>query len=130
MDGQSLEDLYKRFRLPINVPSLATQLNVWFRNASKFNEGSVQTRCLPYARPGMYLLYLPSLSGSRVECARDIGLYYIDNVNHNYEFGYADTSMFSLIRGVPIPMDMQGGMRLLFDWEIIPPMPALFDGSL
>ncbi len=130
LSGQSLEDTYRSYRLPINVPTLATMLNVWFRNASKFNEGTVKTRCMGYARPGMYLLYLPSLSGSRVECARDIGLYYIDNVTHSYELGKPDTSTFSLIRGVPIPMDMQGGMRLLFDWEIIPPMPALFDGGL
>lgn len=121
--------------LPFQVmskPALSNLLAVWFRNQSRFREGTVTTRYIPYARPGMYCLYLPSLSGKKPENLRDIGLYYIDSVAHNYALendSVIYNSTFNLIRGVPLPTTIAQTALLLFDYEILPPGSGLFDGE-
>jgi hypothetical protein len=127
---ETIERMSNYAGMPLNIPALSTLLNVWFRNGGKFNEGSITTRAIPYARPGMCLLYMPSVSGSRVDNNRDIGLYYIDNLTDNYQIGQADTTTFSLIRGVPLPMSASAMARLLMDWEIFPPGFNLVDEVL
>lgn len=113
--------------LPLSVmskPALSNLLAVWFRNQSRFREGSVQSRYIPYARPGMYCLYLPSLSGKKPENLRDIGIYYIDSLNHNYSLTNKDVfcgTTLNLIRGVPLPTTIAQTALLLFDYEILPP---------
>jgi len=125
--GQAIERINNYTGIPTNIPALSTLLNVWFRNAGKFNEGTIVTRAIPYARPGMVLLYLPSLSGSGVDNSRDIGLYYIDNIDYRYEIGKVDTTTFSVIRGVPIPMNASALAMLMMDWEVLPPGLNLTD---
>jgi len=117
----------------ISKPALSNLLAVWFRNQSRFREGSVNTRLMPYARPGMYCLYLPSLSGKKPENLRDIGIYYIDSLSHSYDLADTDTTAsttLNLIRGVPLPTSVAQTALLLFDFEILPPMSGLFDGEL
>lgn len=117
----------------ISRPALSNLLAVWFRNQCRFREGSVVTRLLPYARPGMYCLYLPSMSGKKPENLRDIGIYYIDSLNHNYELqdnSATATTTLNLIRGVPLPTTVAQTALLLFDFEVLPPMSGLFDGEL
>ena len=123
--GQVLE----RVNRTVGISVFSTLLNYWFRNASKFNEGVIVTRGMPYARPGMYLLYLPSLTGKKVDNPREIGVYYIDNVQDSYEIGQADKTTFNVIRGVPIPLNFGNIMKLLFDFEILPPSPNIMDGE-
>jgi len=113
----------------IHIPALSTMLNVWFRNHAKFSEGTIKTRAIPYAKPGMIMLYLTTKDG-RYDNMRDIGVYYIDNHTYNYQIGSADTSTFSLIRGVPIPISFASTARLFFDWEILPPTPNLTDWEI
>lgn len=117
----------------IGKPALSNLLAVWFRNQSRFREGSVTTRILSYARPGMYCLYLPSMSGKKPENLRDIGIYYIDSLSHNYNLENKDvtaTTTLNLIRGVPLPTTIAQTALLLFDFEALPPMSCLFDGEL
>jgi hypothetical protein len=121
--------------LPFQILSknaLSNLLAVWFRNQSRFREGSVTVRGLPYARPGMYCLYIPSLSNKKVENIRDIGIYYIDSLTHNYNLGNTDlnfSTTLNLIRGVPLPMSVSQTALLLFDFEVLPPMSGMFDGE-
>ena len=132
--GQSIERMARRRgakedgTATLHIPALSSLLNVWFRNASKFREGTMQVRGMPYARPGMYLLYLPSLSGTEVENPRDIGVYYIDNVQYEYSIGESDLTTFSLIRGTPAPVTPGMFAALLFDWEVLAPGLGLVDG--
>lgn len=80
----------------------------------------------------MYCLYLPSLSGRKPENSRDIGIYYIDSLTHNYELSNEGTqalTTLNLIRGVPLPTSLAKAALLLFDYEILPPMSGLFDGE-
>lgn len=122
-----------------SVPGLALSKNhfsnllaTWFRNQSRFREGSVTVKNIPYARPGMYCLYLPSLSGKKVENIRDIGIYYIDSLNHSYELDNEDisfTTTLNLIRGVPLPTNAAQTALLLFDFEVVPPEAGLGDGE-
>lgn len=123
--GQSIENFTRTVggnnpACPITVNSLSSMLNYWFRNAAKFNEGQITTRAFPYAKPGMVLLYLPSLDSGSVEHERDIGIYYIDNVTYTYGLGQAATSTFSVIRGVPLPLNMGNLIKVFADWEIFP----------
>jgi hypothetical protein len=116
----------------LSKPALSNQLAVWFRNQSRFREGQVTTQMIPYARAGMYCLYLPSLSGKKPENLRDIGVYYIDSLSHNYSLTNEDisaTTTLNLIRGVPLPTDMATAALLLFDFEVLPPMSGLTDGE-
>lgn len=129
--SQFMEEFFSKFG-GIGTPSalgLSTLLNVWMRNASKFNEGSIKTRAIPYARPGMYMLYLPSQNGIRVDNPRDIGIYYIDNLSYDYGIGQGDTTTFSVIRGIPIPQSIASTVLQLLDWEILPPATNLYDGE-
>ena len=107
---------------------MSTLLNEWYRNAAKFNEGTIETTAKPYARPGMALLYLPTTDG-RAEDFRDIGIYYIDNVNHTYNLGKADRTTFTVIRGTPLPMNGMNLATLLLDWELAPVGLHLADGD-
>lgn len=112
--------------------ALSNLLAVWFRNQSRFREGSVTVRGLPYARPGMYCLYMPSLSGKKPENLRDIGMYYIDSFTHNYALDNTApsfTTTLNLIRGVPMPTTVAQTALLLFDYEILPPISGLSDGE-
>lgn len=127
--SQSIERAWNHTVNTANVYSLSTLTNVWFRNASKFNEGTISTRGMPYARPGMVLLYLPSLRSKTVDDPRDIGVYYIDNHSYEYQIGKADRSTFSVIRGTPLPFSVSNLLALLLDWEILPPGLNLFDGD-
>ena len=108
----------------MSKPALSNLLTVWFRNQSRFREGEVTTRYIPYARPGMYCLYLPSLSGKKPENLRDIGIYYIDSLTHSYSLSNKDVvfnTKLNLIRGVPLPTTIAQSALLLFDYEILPP---------
>ncbi len=127
---QSIQRFTRKFQSGANIHSLTTLLNVWFRNASKFNEGTITTRAFPYARPGMVLLYLPSMRGGKVDDPRDIGVYYIDNVTYEYKLGDADTTSFTVARGTPLPNSIANLATLLMDWEILPPGLNLFDWEL
>jgi hypothetical protein len=112
--------------------TLNNLLAVWFRNQCRFREGTVVTRGIPYARPGMYCLYLPALSGKKVENLRDIGLYYIDSLVHNYSLeneSVSFTTTLNLIRGVPMPTSVAQTALLLFDFDILPPESGIFDGE-
>jgi hypothetical protein len=116
----------------MSKPAMANLLAVWFRNQSRFREGSVTTRCIPYARAGMYCLYLPTISGKKVENLRDIGIYYIDSLSHNYAImnnSVSFTTNLNLIRGVPLPLTVAQTALLLFDYEILPPESGLWDGE-
>lgn len=126
LTGQVIEQAER----PVQISIFSTLLNYWFRNAGKFNEGIITVRGMPYARPGMYLLYLPSYNGQKVDNPRDLGIYYIDNVQDNYSIGRADTTTINVIRGVPIPTSAGNIMRMLFDWEILPPTPNIVDGEV
>jgi hypothetical protein len=111
---------------------LSNLLATWFRNQSRFREGTVTVKGMPYARPGMYCLYLPALSGKKVENLRDIGIYYIDSLTHNYKLeneSLSFTTDFNLIRGVPLPISVAQTALLLFDFEILPPESGLADGE-
>lgn len=108
----------------MSKPALSNLLAVWFRNQSRFREGEVTTRYIPYARPGMYCLYLPSMSGKKPENLRDIGIYYIDSLSHSYSLSNNDITFntkLNLIRGVPLPTTIAQTALLLFDYEILPP---------
>jgi hypothetical protein len=116
----------------MSQPELGNLLAVWFRNQSRFREGSVSIKPKPWARPGMYCLYLPSKSGKKVDNLRDIGIYYIDSMNHGYSLtnqDVDDTMTLNLIRGVPLPTTVAQSALLLFDFEILPPESGLFDGE-
>jgi hypothetical protein len=107
-------------------------LATWFRNQSRFREGVVTIKGMPYARAGMYCLYLPSLSGKKVENLRDIGIYYIDSLSHDYSIDNENVSFntnLNLIRGVPLPTSVAQTALLLFDFEIVPPEAGLGDGE-
>jgi len=123
------------FGLPfgeISKNALSNLLAVWFRNQSRFREGQVIARNIPYARPGMYCLYLPSLSGKKVENLRDIGIYYIDSLSHEYNIQNTDLShstTLNLIRGVPLPTTVAQTALLLFDFEVLPPLAGYSDGE-
>jgi len=111
---------------------LGNLLAVWFRNQSRFREGTVTTRGIPYARPGMYCLYLPALNGRKPENLRDIGIYYIDSLSHSYNLEDKSvdfTTTLNLIRGIPLPTTIAQTALLLFDFEILPPESGLFDGE-
>ena len=113
-------------------PALAGLLAIWYRNQSRFREGTITTRILPQARAGMYLLYLPTWSGKKVENIRDIGIYYIDSLSHQMNVGNKDvsaTTTFNVIRGLPLPATLAQSALLLFDFEILPPMSSLWDGE-
>jgi hypothetical protein len=111
---------------------LSNLLATWFRNQSRFREGTVTVKNIPYARPGMYCLYLPALSGKKVENLRDIGIYYIDSLAHNYSLeneSLSFTTTLNLIRGVPLPLSVAQTALLLFDFEILPPESGMADGE-
>jgi hypothetical protein len=114
--------------LPINssgstltYPVMSTVAANWFRNASKYMEGTITTRAIPYARPGMMALYLPDKNG-KSDDVRELGMYYIDSLSGNYSVGKADTTTFNLIRGTPIPWDASTLAHILMDWEIADPV--------
>jgi len=116
----------------LSKPALSNLLSTWFRNQSRFREGQVTVKNIPYARPGMYCLYLPSLSGKKPENLRDIGLYYIDSLSHSYSLQNTDISFsttLNLIRGVPVPTTVAQTALLLFDFEVVPPESGLSDGE-
>jgi hypothetical protein len=116
----------------MSKPALANLLATWFRNQSRFREGTVTTRLLPYARPGMYCLYLPALSGKKAENIRDIGIYYIDSLSHNYSLENTDVTFsttLQLIRGTPLPTSVAQTALLLFDYDVLPPESGFKDGE-
>jgi hypothetical protein len=118
--------------IKIGAPELANLLAVWFRNQSRFREGSVTCRGIPYARAGMYCLYLPPIGGNRVENVRDIGLYYIDSLTHSYQLSNEAmqfSTTLNLIRGMPLPDNIGKTLLLLFDWEVLPPETGTIDGE-
>jgi hypothetical protein len=123
------------FGLPLKMmskPALSNLLCVWFRNQSRFREGTVTTRFIPYARPGMYCLYLPSVNGKKVENLRDIGIYYIDSISHNYSLENENVSfstILNLIRGVPLPLTVAQTALWLFDFEVLPPESGTLEGE-
>jgi hypothetical protein len=117
----------------ISKPALSNLLATWFRNQSRFREGSVTVKLKPWARPGMYCLYLPRLSGSgKPENPRDIGIYYIDSLSHDYGLendSVTATTTLNLIRGVPLPTTAAKTALHLFDYEILPPGVGIWDGE-
>ena len=116
--------------LPIGA--LSNLLAVWFRNQSRFREGSITCKAIPYARAGMYCLYLPTLSGKKVDNMRDIGIYYIDSLSHSYSLENDNmemTTSLNLTRGVPTPTNLAQTALMLFDYETLPPMSGLSDGE-
>lgn len=127
--GILTENIERIKRVVKDVPTYSTLLKIYFRNASKFNEGHVTTRWMPYARPGMLALYLPPLSGSAVDDTRDLGMYYIDNLQHSYTNTGAPTTTYSLIRGTPLPINIEAIAALLMEWECFPPGLNIVDGE-
>lgn len=125
----------KIFGLPTETLSQSALSNLcalWFRNQSRYREGQITCRGLPYARAGMYCLYLPPLGGKKAENLRDIGIYYIDSLSHNYSLNNTElsfTTTLNLIRGTPMPMTLAQSALLLFDFEIMFPMSGLYDGE-
>jgi hypothetical protein len=116
----------------MSKPALSNLLAVWFRNQSRFREGTITTRMIPYARAGMYLLYLPTMSGKKPENLRDIGIYYIDSIDDHYSISDKEvdaTTTFHVIRGLPLPATIAQTALLLFDFEILPPVSGIFDGE-
>lgn len=116
----------------IAKPALSNLLAVWFRNQSRFREGTIKVKGLPYARAGMFCLYMPSLSGKKNENLRDVGIYYIDSLTHEYNLSNTDvefTTTLNVIRGTPLPTSVAQTALLLFDFEILPPMLGLTDGE-
>ena len=116
----------------ISEPAFSNLLATWFRNQSRFREGSVTIKPKPWTRAGMYCLYLPSMSGKKPENLRDIGIYYIDSFSHSYSLAnedVSDTMTLNLIRGVPLPMSVAQTALLLFDFEILPPETGYVDGE-
>jgi len=112
--------------------ALSNMLAVWFRNQSRFKERTITTKGLPYARAGMYCLYLPTYSGKKAENLRDIGIYYIDSLSHNYSISNTDvqfTTTLNVIRGVPLPLSVAQTALLLFDFEVLPPESGEVDGE-
>ncbi len=126
--GQSIQRFTRKFKPGVNIKSLSSVMNYWFRNVSKFKEGTIVTKEIPYAKPGMALLYLPTLSG-RVDNKRDVGIYYIDNVSNSNTIGKGGTTQFSVIRGTPIPYTVENLLMLLLDWEIAPAGLNLYDAE-
>lgn len=121
-----------RFGIPFLKPSihsLSTLLASWFRNNHKFIEGQVTIIPKPWARPGMLCLHLPPKSGSATVDPRELGMYYIDNVTYNYNYGKNPKMNLSLIRGTPIPTDFGNLTQLLFDWEVLPTGLNIVDGE-
>jgi hypothetical protein len=95
-------------------------------------EGTVTVKGIPYARAGMYCLYMPPFSNKKSENLRDIGMYYIDSLTHNYTLdndSTAFTTTLNLIRGVPMPTTLAQTALLLFDFEILPPDSGIADGE-
>ena len=125
----------KIFGLPTQIISqdaFSNLLAVWFRNQSRFREGSVTVKGMPWARAGMYCLYLPTHGNGYFENIRDIGIYYIDSLSHDYSLSGTDvsfTTTLNVIRGTPIPWKLSQLFLLLFDWEVLPPESGLFDGE-
>jgi hypothetical protein len=116
----------------ISKNALSNLLAVWFRNQSRFREGTITLKGIPYARPGMFCLYLPTLDGKKTENLRDIGIYYIDSLNHEYSLTNTDisyTTTLNVIRGTPLPTSVAQTALLLFDFEILPPQVGLVDGE-
>lgn len=118
--------------LMLSKNHLSNLLATWFRNQSRFREGTLTVKGMPYARPGMYCLYLPSISGKKVENIRDIGIYYIDSLSHSYSLendsiGFSTT--LNLIRGVPLPTSVAQTAMLLFDFEVLPPEVGIADSE-
>jgi len=73
------------------------------------------------------------MSGRKPENLRDIGIYYIDSLNHSYSLSNNDvqfTTTFNVIRGVPLPGTISQTALLLFDFEVLPPEGGLFDAEL
>lgn len=109
--------------------ALSSLLNYWFRNASKFREGTIiLTPSKRYIRPGMVLMYVPTLDGD-VDDPKDICLYYVDNVNQEYMFGANDTTTLTVCRGMPIPLHSTDLVSLLAGWELFPPGLNITDGE-
>lgn len=127
---QSIQRFARKMGSGANIHALSTVLNTWFRNAAKFNEGTIETRCMPYARPGMVLLYLPTAVGKEMEDPRDIGIYYIDNIEGHWSRNAVDTMSFSVIRGVPLPNTVANLATLLMEWEVLPPGLNIWDGEV
>lgn len=100
-----------------NVDVASSYLQAWMRNASKFREGSITTRMIPYARPGMIFLYVDPKNG-KSDDQRENGMYYIDSMTGNWKYGESATTQFSLIRGTPLPFDATSLSLLLLDWEL------------
>ena len=123
------------FGFPLSIISknaFSNLLAVWFRNQARFREGSVTVKGMPWARAGMYCLYMPSISGKKVDNLRDIGIYYIDTLTHNYSLendGINFTTTLSLIRGTPLPISAAQTALLLFDYEVIPPVAGIGDSE-
>lgn len=116
----------------ISQNAFSNLLAVWFRNQARFREGSITVKGMPWARAGMYCLYLPTHGNGYFENIRDIGLYYIDSVSHSYSLSNNDVSFettLNVIRGTPIPWKLSQLFLLLFDWEVLPPDAGIIDGE-
>lgn len=118
---QVLDKQTKKYLNPVNpifnIEVASSYLQVWKRNASKFREGSITTRMIPYARPGMMFLYVDPKNG-KSDDQRENGMYYIDSMAGNWSYGGEATTQFSLIRGTPLPFDATSLSLLLLDWEL------------
>ena len=116
----------------ITKNALSSLASTWYRNQSRFREGTVTVKGLPQARAGMYCLYMNPKSGKKAENMRDIGIYYIDSLSHSYNLDNSSvgfTTTLNLIRGVPLPASAMQTAMLLFDFEVLPPMTGFYDGE-
>jgi len=115
----------------INVPVLSTALALYFRNAAKYLEGTFILEGKPYAKPGMMYIHAEPFKEGKVTDPRELGLYYIDAVQGNYDIKAKDfTTTLEVIRGTPFAFDAKAVGRLLMEWETYTPPLNVSDGEL
>jgi len=129
--GEITETMFTRLGLPgfqFGRPVLTDCLAHWHRNKFHFREGTFVTRPIPYARPGMCLLYWPDLSSGRIDDPREMGIYYIDNVKTEGTAEAGGSTTLGVIRGTPFPANFETIMEYLFEWDLGIDLPSILDG--
>lgn len=131
--GEVLDRTFMGLGLPgLQYPRvvLTDCLQHWHRNKMHFKEGTFTTRPIPYARPGMCLIYWPDLATGRIDDPREMGLYYIDSVKTEGEIGKGGSTTMSVIRGCPFPINFNNIMDFLFQWDLGLDLPSIVDGAI
>lgn len=114
-----------------NVSAFTVALALYYRNAAKYMEGSFVLEGKAYAKPGMLYIHAAPFKDGSVTDSRELGMYYIDAVNGNYDLEQKDfTTTLSVIRGTPFGFDMATIGRLLMEWETYTPTYNTSDGEI